>query len=95
MEDRLSAACTDVDDDAVVLEASIARRLRDEAKHPLRLIGVECVDVAERFDVPLGNHEQVRRRLRRDVAQGRETVGFRDVVALTVELAEEAVVRQR
>ena len=92
MEDRLAAARTDVDEDAVILEAGAARELGDELEHPLRLVGRELGDVAERLDVALRKHEQVRLRLRVDVADRDEAVGRRDVVSLAVQPAEEAAV---
>ena len=95
MEDRLSSALADVDDDTVVVEARIARGSRDELEHTLRLGIVERANVAERVDVPLGDHQQVRRRLRRDVADRDEAIALRDVVAFPGQPAEEAVVRQR
>jgi hypothetical protein len=61
----------------------------------VRLVRCELGDVAERFDMPFGDHQEVRGRLRRDVAHRDEAGGRRDMVALAVELAEEAVVRQR
>ena len=42
--------------------------------------------------MPLGDDEQVHRRLRVDVADRDEAVGRRDVVAFAVEPAEETVV---
>jgi hypothetical protein len=45
--------------------------------------------------VPLGDHEQVRVRPRVDVAQRDEAFGLVNVLALSVQLAEKAVVRQR
>jgi hypothetical protein len=95
VEHRLPRARADVDDDAVVLEARVASRLGDEVEHPLRLAGREFRDVAQGVDVSLGDHEQVRRRLRRDVADRDEAVGARDMVALAVELAELAIRLQR
>ena len=95
VEDGLATAGTDVDDDAVVGQAGPARDLGDELEHPLGLVGWERRDVAEGVDVALGQHEQVRLRLRLDVPDRDEAVAARDVVALAGERAEEAVVRQR
>jgi hypothetical protein len=95
VEDALPRAIADVDEDAVVVEAGAARRFGDEVEHPLRLVGWELSDVAERVDVPLGEDEQVRLGLRLDVADRDEAVRARDVVALAYETAEKAVVRQR
>jgi hypothetical protein len=95
MEHRLAGSRTGVDDDTVVAQACSCRHAGDEVEHALRLLGGELGDVVETFDVPLGNDEQVRRRLRIDVADGDEAVDRGDVVALAVELAEQAVVRQR
>ena len=95
VEDRLAAALADVDDDAVVLEACGARRIRDKGEHPLRFFRTEPADVAERLDVALRDHEQMRRCLGRDVANRDEALGRRNVLAFAVEPAEDAVVRQR
>ena len=95
VEDGLTAARPDVDEDAVVLEPGLAGELGDEGEHPLRLVGRERGDLAEGVDVALREDEQVGLRLRVDVADRDEAVGLRDVVALAVEPAEEAVVRQR
>ena len=95
MEDRLAATGTDVDQHAIVLEPGRARRLGDELEHPRGLLGAELGHVAERVDVPLGQHEQVRVGLRVDVADRDEAVGRADVVALADEPAEEAVLRRR
>ena len=95
MEDCLAAAGTDVDEHAVVLEPGAASDLSDEVEHPLRLVRGERGDVAERVDVPLGQDEQVRLRLRVDVADRDEAVRLRDGKPLVKERAEEAVVRQR
>ena len=75
VEDRLAAARADVDDHPVVVEAGLARRLGHEVEHPLRLVGRELADVAERVDVPLGDDEQVRLGLRVDVPDRDEAVG--------------------
>ena len=95
MEDRLACALADVDHDAVVVEPRGLRRLGNELEHPLRLVGLELGDLAERVDVPLRDHEQVGLRLRVDVANGDEAFGGVDVLALADEPAEEAVLRQR
>jgi hypothetical protein len=95
MEDRLPCSRTGVDDDTVIGQAASRSDVGDEVEHPLRLVGRELRDLAEALDVPLGDDEQMRLRLRVDVLQGDEPVGGRDVVALGVQLAEEAVVRQR
>ena len=93
VEDRLAAGGTDVDEHAIVLEPGLARGPRDELEHPLRLVRRELADVAERVDVPLGQDEQVRLRLRVDVPDRDDAVALRDVVALADELAEQAVWR--
>ena len=95
VEDRLASPRPDVDDDFVVLEPGQLSCLGDELEHALRLVRRELADLAERVDVPLGQDEQVRVRLRVDVADGDEPVPGVDVVALTDEPAEEAVVTQR
>jgi hypothetical protein len=96
VEDRLSAARPDVDEYAVVLEPCLAGGLGDELEHAPRLLRRELGHVPERVDVALRQDEQVRLRLRIDVADRDEAVALVDVVALTNEAAEEAVVvRQR
>ena len=92
MEDRLPRARADVDGDTVIRQALARCHVRHKLEHPLRLCGRELADLAERVDVPLGQHEEVHGRLRVDVADRDEAVGRRDVVALAVERAEEAVV---
>src|SRR5205823_10730764 len=91
MENRLAGSRTGVDDDTVVVQPRFCRNLGDEVEHALRLVGGEVADVVEALDVPLGDDEQVRRRLRVDVADGDEAVHGGDVIAFAVELAEEAV----
>ena len=95
VEDRLPGAWADVDDDAVVVEPLLARDVRDELQHPLRLAGRELRDLAEALDMALRQDEQVRLGLRVDVPNRDEAVRFRDVVALADEPAKEAVLRQR
>jgi hypothetical protein len=95
VEDRLPAPFADVDDDAVVLEARLARGLRDELEHSLCLLGRELADLAEAGDVPLRKNEQMGVGARIDVVQCDESFGRVDVVALADERAEQAVVRQR
>jgi hypothetical protein len=95
MEDRLPAALADVDDDTVILEALRARGVGDELQHALRLVRRELPDFPEGRDVPFREHEQVDVGARVDVLDRDEAVGRRDVVAVPVEVAEEAVVRQR
>ncbi len=95
VEDGLTAARTDVDEHAKVGQTRVAGHLGDELEHSLRLVPRELGDVAKGVDVALGQHEQVRLRLRVDVVDRDEAVGLRDVVAFAGELAEEAVVRQR
>ena len=81
MEDRLPASLAYVHEHAVILEPRLARGLRDEVQHPLRLVGRKLADLAERRHVPLGQDEQVRVGPGIDVADGDEAVGLRDVVA--------------
>ena len=95
MEHGLPSAAADVDDHAIVLEPRLARGVGDEPKQRPRLVRIEIGDVAERVDVSLGNDEEVRRRLRRDIPDRDEAVSLPDVIAFAVEPAEEAVVRQR
>src|SRR5829696_8150212 len=92
VEDGLTAAWPDVDDHAVVLEPGPARRFRHEFEQALRLVRVEVADVAERVHVALGDYEEMRGRLGRDVADRHEPVALAHVVALAVEPAEETVV---
>ncbi|HEY8028445.1 MAG TPA: hypothetical protein VIE38_02925 [Gaiellaceae bacterium] len=95
MKDRLAGSRTGVDDDTVVGQARSCSNLGDEIEHALVLACGELSDVVEALDVPLGDDEQVRRRLRIDVADRDEALGGRDVIAFAIERAEEAVVRQR
>src|SRR4029453_158197 len=73
VEDRLPTAAADVHDHAVVLEPGLARPPGHELEHPLRLVGGEFTDLAERIDVPLRQDEQVHGRLRRDIADRAES----------------------
>jgi len=95
VEDRLSPALADVDDDAVVVEALAPGGLGDEVEHPLDLVRWKLADLAKRGHMTLGQHEQVRVRSRIDVTDRDEAVGGRDVVAVGDEPAEQAVLRQR
>jgi hypothetical protein len=95
VEDRLPAAGPDVHKHAVVGQAGVAGGFGNELEHALRFVGCELRDVPERLDVPLRDDEQVRLGLRIDVADRDEAVTLADVIALAVELAEQAVVRQR
>ena len=95
MEHRLAGSRTGVDDDTVVAQARSCRNVGDKVEHSLCFVGGKLGDVVEALDVPLGNDEQVRRRLRIDIADGDEAVDGGNVVAFAVEPAEEAVVRQR
>jgi hypothetical protein len=95
VEDGLPGAGADVDDDLVVLETRRASSVSHEDEHPPSLLGRELADVAERLDMPLRDHQQVCLRARTDVANRDEAVRRVDVLAFSVELAEEAVVRQR
>src|SRR2546422_7741716 len=96
MKDRLPGPCARVDDDTVIGQAVLRSYFGYEVEHPLRLAGRELRDLVEARDVPLGQHEQVRLRLRVEVADGDEAVRLGNVIALAVEPAEEAVViRQR
>ena len=95
MEDGLTPARPDVDEDTVILESGLAGEVGDEGEHPLRLGGRKLGDVSEGVDVALREDEEVGLRLRVDVPDRDEAVRLRDVVALAVEPAEEAVVRQR
>ena len=95
MEDGLAATGTDVHEHAVILETGVARDLGDEVEHPLRLVRRKLADLAECWDVALGQHEQMRVSAWMDVADRNEPVGLRNVVALPDETAEQAIFRQR
>jgi hypothetical protein len=95
MEDRLPRAAAHVDEDVVILETFVPRRLGDEREHSFRLLLRKLIDVTERLDVPLGNDEQMHVGLRVDVADRHEARALTHVVALAVEPAKEAVIRQR
>jgi len=95
MEHRLAGARAGVDDDTVVAEPFPCGDVGDEVEHALHLVRRESGDIVEAFDVPLGDDEQMRPRLRVDVPDGDEAVGGGDMIAVAVEPAEEAVVRQR
>ena len=85
MEDRLSSTRADVEQYPIVIEPRLAGRVGDELEHALRLVRRELADLAERVDVALRQDEQVRLRLRGDVADGDEAVGRVDVIALADE----------
>src|SRR5439155_18926244 len=95
VKDGLAGAAPDVDRDAVVLQAGRYGRLGDELEHPLRLLGAELADVAERVDVPLWDDEEVHVGLRVDVLDRDEAVALGDMRSLGIELAEQAVVAIR
>ena len=96
VEHRLAGARPDVDHDPVVLDTGDVRGLGDKLEHPFRLVGRKSADVTKGVHMTLGQHEEVRVGLRVDVADRDEPVTCVDVVALTDEVAEEAVgVRQR
>src|SRR5436309_2961384 len=56
MEDRLPSARADVDGHTVIRQALARSNIRHELEHPLRFVGRELADVAERVDVPLGEY---------------------------------------
>jgi hypothetical protein len=95
VKDRLAGSGTGVDDDTVIAQPLACSHVGDEVEHALVLVGGELGDVVEAVDVPLGDDEQVRLRLRVDVADGDEAVDRRDVLAFAKERAEKTVVRQR
>src|ERR687892_608576 len=95
VEDGLARPAADVDDDPIVVEAGLVGDTGDELEHALRLVPLELADLAERVDMPLGDHEQMGLRLRVDVVDGDETLPREDVVAVAHEAAKEALVRQR
>ena len=95
MEDRLPGTLACVDDDTVIGQPFARSDIRDEIQHPLVLIGRKLADLVEAGDMPLGQNEEMNPRLRIDIADRDEAVDRRDVLAFAVELAEEAVVRQR
>jgi hypothetical protein len=95
MEDRLARPRTDVDENAIVGEARLLGRLRDEVEHSFRFVGWELCNVVEAVHVALRQDEQVGLGLRIDVPNRNETVRSRDVITLADEAAEEAVLRQR
>ena len=84
MKDRLPCAPTDVDDDAVVVEPLVPGRLGNEREHLLGLVGRELIDVTERLDMTLGDHEQMRLGLWIDVVERDDTRACADMVALPV-----------
>jgi hypothetical protein len=92
VEDGLARAGADVDHDAVVLQADGPSRIGHELEHPLGLVGRKVAYVAERLDVALREHEEVRVGPRVDVADRDEAVRGMHVVSFADELAEEAVV---
>src|SRR4051812_43052582 len=91
MEDRLPRTLARVDDDTVIGQALARCDVGDEVEHLLGLVRRELADLVEARDVPLGNDEEVRGRLRVDVADRDEAVGSRHMLSLGIELAEEAV----
>jgi hypothetical protein len=95
VEDGLAFPLADVDDDAVVVQSLLARRLGDEVEHPFGLVRPKVPDVMEARDVTLRKDEQMHVCLGIDVPDRDETFGRRDMLSLLVEAAEEAVLRQR
>ena len=96
VKDRLPGSGPRVHDDTVIAQAGLRSDIGDEIEHALRFVGRKLIDLAEARDVPLGYDEQVGVGLGIDVAKRDEALGLRDVVALFIEGAEEAVaIRQR
>jgi hypothetical protein len=95
VEDGLTRPRANVDGESVVVEPCPLGGLGHELEHALHLVGRKLGDLLEAGDVPLGEDEQVDVRLRVDVADGDEAIPGMDVVSVGVQLAEEAVVRQR
>ncbi len=95
MKHRLARSRPRVDHQTVIAQALACSHVGQKVEHPLRLVGRKRADVVEAVDVPLGDDEQVRLRLRVDVADGDEAVRGGDVVAFAVQAAEEAILRQR
>src|SRR5690242_21180752 len=75
MEHGLARRRAHVDGDTVIRQPLACSDVGDELEHPLRLLRRKLADLAERVDVPLGQDEQVDRRLRLDVADGDKAVG--------------------
>ena len=92
---RLAGSWTGVDDNTVIRQPLPCSNLGHKLEHPLRLVRGKHADVVERGDVPLGQDQEVGARLRIDVADRDEALRRGNVVALAVEPAEEAVLRQR
>jgi hypothetical protein len=98
VEDGLAGAGADEDHQPVLVEPSFLGTVGDEVEHPLVLVGGELADVAEGLDVVLGDDQQVDVRLRVDVLDRDEALGAVDLARRRragVDLAEDAVVRQR
>jgi hypothetical protein len=94
VEDGLPGSGPDVHHDPVVIEIGDLRGLRDELEHPFGLVRREGANITKRVHVALRQHEEVSVRLRVDVADGDESVGCVDVVAVENKAAEKAI-RQR
>src|SRR5262245_44917597 len=94
VEDRLSRTGADIHDDAIVVEASLARRIRDEPEHSARLLVRKLGDLPKRLDMTLREHEEMDRRLRVDVPNCDEAVLTTYVLSLADEPAEDAVRRR-
>ena len=84
------APSPDVDDDTVIGQRFGRSSFGDEVEHSLGLLGRELADLAKAGDMPLRDDEQVRLRLRVDVADRDEALRRRHVVARPDELAEQA-----
>src|SRR2546427_5501021 len=95
VKDGLAGAPADVDRDAVVLQTGLGCGFGDELEHPLRLLGAELADLAERVDVPLRDDEEVHLGLWVDVFDRDEPFALRNMWALGDEAAEQAVLLRR
>ena len=94
MEDRLPRSRACVDDDTVVGQAFLRSDFRHEVEHALGLVRRKLRDLVEAAHVPLGQDEQVRLRLRVDVADRDEPARRGYVVAVAIERAEQTVRRR-
>jgi hypothetical protein len=95
VKDGLPRTRAYVDDDAVVIEPSLASGSGDELEHALRLLRLELADVAEGVDMAFGQHEQMGLGRRVDVADRDVPLPGKDVIPVPDEPAEEALLRQR